>query len=182
MKIFLSLACIALFAFTSCKTPEARKPVSTNSGTYTRSIEMNKKRYANEEKDIIKMMDADTIDYKTSAYGFWYYYNKSNPLATDMPDPGELVEFQYNVKDLHGNTIYTTEELGAHTYIMDKEELFTGLREGLKLMREGETVTFVFPSYKAYGYYGDLKRIGTNMPIITTVTVNDIKPSNIVEP
>ena len=182
MKPFFLVACIALFAFTSCKTPEARKPLSTKSGTYMRSIEMNKKRYASEEKDIIKMMETDTIDYKTSAYGFWYYYNTSNPLATDMPEPGELVEFRYTVKDLQGNTIYTAEELGKHSYIMDKEELFTGLREGLKLMREGETVTFVFPSYKAYGYYGDLKRIGTNMPIITTVTITDIKSSNIVEP
>ena len=57
---------------------------------------------------------------------------------------------------------------------MDKEELFTGLREGLKLMKPGETVTFLFPSQKAYGYYGDTNRIGTNTPLICEVTVNSI--------
>ena len=57
---------------------------------------------------------------------------------------------------------------------MDKQELFTGLREGLKLMKAGETYTFIFPSQKAYGYYGDEKKIGANTPIITQVTVKSI--------
>ena len=57
---------------------------------------------------------------------------------------------------------------------MDQQELFTGLREGLKLMKAGETVTFLFPSQKAYGYYGDENKIGTNIPLICQVTVNSI--------
>jgi hypothetical protein len=40
---------------------------------------------------------------------------------------------------------------------------------------EGETVTFLFPSYKAFGYYGDKNKIGTNWLIKTKVTLNDIK-------
>ena len=63
---------------------------------------------------------------------------------------------------------------------MDQEELFSGLREGLKLMKAGETITFLFPSYNAYGYYGDENRIGANIPIKCEVTVNTIiqKESN----
>ena len=57
---------------------------------------------------------------------------------------------------------------------MDQEEIFTGLREGLKLMKPGETVTFLFPSQKAYGYYGDKNKIGTSTPVICEVTVNSI--------
>jgi FKBP-type peptidyl-prolyl cis-trans isomerase len=61
---------------------------------------------------------------------------------------------------------------------MDKQELMTGLREGLKIMKEGETVTFVFPSYKAYGYYGDMNKIGSNTPIISKVTIINIEQIN----
>ena len=42
-------------------------------------------------------------------------------------------------------------------------------------MKAGETVTFLFPSYKAFGYYGDKDRIGTNIPIKTTVTLHSIR-------
>ena len=59
-------------------------------------------------------------------------------------------------------------------YIIDKEELFTGLREGLKLMKPSERVTFIFPSQVAYGYYGDNNRIGTNVPLICEVVLNEI--------
>jgi hypothetical protein len=45
----------------------------------------------------------------------------------------------------------------------DKEELFVGLQEGLKLMKPGETVTSLIPFAKA-GYYGDTNRIGTSVP------------------
>ena len=57
---------------------------------------------------------------------------------------------------------------------MDQEEIFTGLREGLKLMKTGETVTFLFPSQKAYGYYGDQNKIGVNVPLMCEVTIHSI--------
>jgi hypothetical protein len=41
-------------------------------------------------------------------------------------------------------------------------------------MKEGEVVTFLFPSHKAFGYYGDKNKIGANIPIITTVSLYSI--------
>jgi gliding motility-associated peptidyl-prolyl isomerase len=70
--------------------------------------------------------------------------------------------------------IYSKEALKTQNYAMDREELFTGLREGLKLLKTGETATFLFPSQKAYGYYGDEHKIGSNTPIICEVTINSI--------
>ena len=46
-------------------------------------------------------------------------------------------------------------------------------------MKEGETVTFLFPSHKAFGYYGYEDKIGSNLPIQSTVTLNQIKTNNI---
>jgi len=51
-----------------------------------------------------------------------------------------------------------------------------GLRHAVKLMHKGETVSFIFPSHMAYGYLGDKEKIGTNVPLICKVTLNDIKP------
>ena len=78
------------------------------------------------------------------------------------------------MKTLKKEEIYSKNDLGQQTYYIDQQELFSGLREGLKLMKEGEVVTFIFPSQKAYGYYGDTNRIGTNTPLICEVTVNSI--------
>lgn len=50
-----------------------------------------------------------------------------------------------------------------------------GLRDGIKLMRKNEKVSFLFPSNMGYGYHGDDKKIGTNQPLICTVTLRDFK-------
>lgn len=164
--------------FFGCKTPEARKPVAQNSGSFiNESIQRNKKLVAKEEAQILEIIERDSDrEYITSENGFWYYYNKSSTdsLNTITPEFGDVVEFDYSIKSLDGQNIYAEGELPRRNYAIDKEELFGGLREGIKLMKEGEVVTFIFPSHKAFGYYGDKNKIGTNIPIITKVTLHSI--------
>lgn len=177
MKI--SLVTIFLLMLAGCKSPEARYPVSKNSGTYiSESIERNKKLVAREEEFIEDLiMEDSTREYQASNDGFWYYYNEKTTDTANVktPDFGDIVRFDYSIKTLNGEVIYAEGEKPTKEYAVDKEELFSGLRQGLKLMKEGETVTFVFPSHKAFGYYGDKDKIGTNVPIITKVTLHDIK-------
>lgn len=171
------LLILSVFLF-SCKSPEARKPVSQKSGSYIdAAVERNKKVVAAEEKAIAEIIEQDQEnEYITSTHGFWYYYQDRDTSATEKPAFGDLVTFSYNIRNLDGSVIYSTEELSPRTYKMDQEELFKGLREGLKLMHVGETVTFLFPSHKAFGFYGDRNRIGNNIPIMSTVTLEEIIP------
>lgn len=178
-KSFIYILFLALFA-TACKTPEARKPIKTISGSYIdASVVKNKKMIAEEEEDILAIIEKDTINnFFLSEKGFWYYYNTKVTTDSKTAYFGDIIEYEYDIRNLNGTFIYTQQELGIQKYYMDKEELISGLREGLKLLKEGETATFLFPSHKAYGYYGDLVRIGANMPIISTVTILNIEQIN----
>lgn len=174
--IIIVLACLAF----GCKSPEARQPVSTKSGSFIKeSAERNIKLYQREQQRISAIIESHPdIEYITSESGFWYYYNTKVEQDSITADFGDTVNFKYNVKDLNGSVIYSFDEIPTQNYNMDQEELFTGLREGLKLMKAGETVTFLFPSQKAFGYYGDTKKIGTNVPLMCQVTVNSITQNN----
>ena len=165
--IFIVALCV------SCKSPEARMPEIVQSGSFLKeSAERNKKLNELEYKQIEAIIeDNPDIEYLTSESGFWYFYENKIEEDTIQPQFGDLVDFHYNVSNIQGSEIYTTQN---KTYIMDKEELFTGLREGLKLMKPTESVTFIFPSQKAFGYYGDDNKIGTNIPLICEVTLNTI--------
>lgn len=176
----VSFFLMAIVCLVACKTPEARRPVSQSSGSFIKeSVERNKKVVAQEEELIQKIISEDsTNNYISSPNGFWYYYVSEDTTATRTPEFGDVVEFDFTMETLDGRNIYSEEELPRMTYAMDQEELFSGLREGLKLMNEGETVTFLFPSHKAYGYYGDKDRIGTNWPILSTVTLYSITSPN----
>lgn len=177
MNKLLTLALVLLAI--NCKTPEARRPISVKTGSsIDASVERNKKRMAQEQVSIEKMMLEQDKNYIASESGFWYYYNTKIEIDTlKTPLFGDIINYNYNIKALNGSLIYSKEAIKTQTYAMDKQELFTGLREGLKLMKTGETVTFLFPSQKAYGYYGDENKIGSNTPIICEVTVNSITPN-----
>lgn len=176
MNKTLAIIILATLVVVSCKSPEARRPVSVKTGSFIdASVERNKKLNAREQAIIEKLLKDQNRDYTASQSGFWYYYNnKVDSDSLKTPGFGDIVTFNYNVKTLNGHLVYSKEDTKTQTYAMDKQQLFTGLREGLKLMKTGETVTFLFPSQKAYGYYGDEHKIGTNMPLICEVTVHSI--------
>lgn len=152
-------------------------PESVQSGSFLKESALrNKKLNEAEQKQIKSIIKQNPeIEYIASKSGFWYYYNNQIENDTIQPKFGDIVDFEYNISSIEGDEIYTTAD---KTYVMDKEELFTGLREGLKLMKPSERITFIFPSQKAYGYYGDENKIGTNIPIICEVTLNTITQNN----
>jgi len=175
---YILIASVAL-AFTSCsqQQEQARKPISRTSGTFIKeSIERNKILIANEEKTIDSLIKNDTLkQYIASNKGYWYKYETKVEELTAFPKRGDIAFFDYEIKDLKSRIIYTKLEAKPQIYYIDKENIMMGLRDGIKLMKKGETVTFLFPSHMAYGYHGDNKKIGTNEPLICTVTLNDIK-------
>jgi gliding motility-associated peptidyl-prolyl isomerase len=176
--LFIILICC--IGIVSCKSPEARRPIQASSGSFIKeSAERNKKIYEEEKAIIQKFMDATSENsYITSESGFWYFYNtKLDSTSTQTPQFGDEITFTYDVKHLDGNLILSEEENGLQNYKIDQtyQDLISGLRDGLKLMKEGETVTFLFPSYKAYGYYGIENKLGTNIPVQSKVTLKSIK-------
>ena len=163
--------------FVSCSTPEARRPLTQKTATVlSKTIEQNKKLIAFENIVIENFIKKDSIHkYHSSNAGFWYYYQTQKQENSQLPKVGNLVKFTYNIEDLNGNAIYTQASLGIKKYKVDKEDFIPALQEGLKLMKVGETITFIIPSYRAFGLVGDGNKIGINQAIKSTVTLLNIK-------
>jgi gliding motility-associated peptidyl-prolyl isomerase len=181
MKIIKNIVPILMFVlfFLGCSQQKARKPISQTSGTFLKeSAERNKKLIASEETKIDSIIKSNPdSNYISSKKGYWYVYESKNDQDTLRPKKGDVAYFNYEIKDLRGNIIYSELELKPQEYHVDKEQkIIIGLRHGIKLMHKKEKITFLFPSHVAYGYHGDEKRIGANQPIICTLTLNDFKP------
>ncbi|MFP5436189.1 MAG: gliding motility-associated peptidyl-prolyl isomerase GldI [Bacteroidia bacterium] len=168
---------VMAISLTACSQQQARRPVSQSEGTFMKeSIERNKKLIANEEQKLDSIMKSTpNVKYLASNKGYWYFYDKEVTTDSITPKLGDIAYFDYEIKDVKGNVIYSQAELRPQVYKVDKQNIMMGLRDGIKLMNEGETVTFLFPSHMGFGYHGDNDRIGTNEPLICTVTLNDIK-------
>ncbi|RXP47063.1 gliding motility-associated peptidyl-prolyl isomerase GldI [Lutibacter sp. HS1-25] len=163
----------------SCMNPQPRKPVSIKTVSEDEtSILLNKSIIKNEEAVFKALMAKDSLTaYIASPNGFWYTYNvKSTNLQ--LPEVGDKILYTFDVFNVENNLIYGAQEIGLQSYVVDKQELLEGLRNGLKLMHEGDVVTFLFPSHKVYGYAGDQNKIGINQSLIYKVQLIKINKKN----
>jgi gliding motility-associated peptidyl-prolyl isomerase len=183
MKLLRIAGCLLLgMNLVTCCTQkeEPRRPISHASGEFMKqSIERNKKLNQSEESIIESIIKKDTaVDYISSTKGYWYYYHTKSSEPSPKPIKGDVAFFDYEIRDLKGNIIYSQNELKPQRYLVDKQNIMIGLSDGIKLMQKGEKITFLFPSHVAFGYHGDNNKIGTNQPLMCTVTLNDIRPEN----
>lgn len=164
---------LLLFAMVSCGGPEPRKPVKVKSGSYfTESVERSKKLLAKEEAMIKTIIDNDTaIDYSSNPNGFWYHIEVKNDTATYLPKNDDEVIVTYNLMTLNNDTLYSSADIGRVRLMVDKVQLFPGMRSAIKHLKEGERGTFLFPSSLAFGYHGDGEKIAPMTPIKSTVTL-----------
>ena len=172
----LTIVFIALIVASSCKQhQEARRPISQASGSFMkRSVERNKKLIIGEEGQIDSIIKSNPkIKYLASKKGYWYTYEIQNKLDTLTPKKGDVAFFDYEIKDLKGNVIYSELELRPQTYLVDKQNIMMGLRDGIKLMHKNEKVNFLFPSHMGFGFHGDNKKIGANQPLLCSVTLHN---------
>lgn len=180
MKKQLTFLALLALLFAACSQQQARRPVSRSSGTFMReSVARNQKLIAGEEARIDSIIKFDKAHHYTATpKGYWYYHVEKNATDTLRPHKGMVAYFDYEIQDLQGNVLYSQVELRPQTYVVDKQNILMGLRDGIKQMRKNETVVFLFPSHLGFGYRGDTKRIGPNTPLIVTVTLNDIQPES----
>ena len=178
MKIKI-LYFVILSLIISCGSPKPRKPIIRKTSSFmAESVERNKILNDKEEELFKHIMKNDSLnEYFNSEFGFWYYYKEKIDLNNEFPVRGDEVIFDYEIRSIQDSVIYTKEELGERNYLVDKEELITGLQEGIKIMKEGEIVIFLFPSHMAYGYTGN-ERISSNEPLIYNVHLKEIINKN----
>ncbi|SFW25799.1 protein involved in gliding motility GldI [Sinomicrobium oceani] len=165
-----------LFLFCACNEPQARRPVTVKTGEFfKKSVERNRELLEKEQKFIEELIKKDSIHtYIASPNGYWYHYIKKNTETSYRPKADDLILINYDIRYLNDSIIYSSEEIGNIRYKVDKEDLFPGLRTAVKLLKKGETATFMFPSSLAFGYHGDENRIGVNIPVKSTISLIDI--------
>ena len=182
MKYLLFLTSVLFVFLNSCKEPQPRKPINENKRferEYTIDSDRTKKKLDLEYLAIDKYILKDSTNtYINSTKGFKYCYLKKDSLNKPTPNYSDELLYNYNVTDIGNNIIYSKKQIGERTYFVDQESnIIEGLRQGLKLIKVGEEIRFIFPSQLAYGYRGDGLKIRPNIPLIYNVTLLNISKS-----
>lgn len=165
-----NLFLLSFLIIVSCKESEARRPVKhISSLALEKTVRINKRLFEKEQEQIQQYIALDSMNtYINSNKGFWYAYIEKNEKSM-QPVKGDVVVFEQEIEALDGTVLYSKDAIGLRNYVVDKEHIIKGIKEGIKIMREGEKVKFLFSSFVAYRLTGDLEQIRGNEPIVSTI-------------
>lgn len=114
-------------------------------------------------------------DLKLESSGLGYYYGvigaKSSGKAIKK---GSVVLYEYTIHMIDGTLLDSSQhELGQ--IIVDKSAGISGLHDGLKRLREGDSALFIFPPHVAFGLIGDGDKIPARATLVYSIRIKSVQ-------
>lgn len=171
----LAQSIILALVLISCRnTDESKSKPQLSQGEVTEKLlDANKAVVKAENDQIDKLIARNGWKMIETATGLRYEVIEKG--VGEKTSPGRLVKFDYEVKLIDGETIYSSAQNGPKEFVLGKGGVESGLEEGMLLLHVGDKVRFIIPSYLAHGLSGDQDKIPSKATLIYTVKLIDLK-------
>jgi FKBP-type peptidyl-prolyl cis-trans isomerase len=171
---------IVLVSFTTLQScqPEHEKPVQManpiSKKELKQKIEEANKMYVKRESDEIdQYIKFRGWNMKITGTGLRYMILKKGTGKTVLP--GMEATINYTVKLLDGTLCYSSDSLGEKTFLVEQDNVESGLHEGIQKLREGDKALFILPSHIAHGLLGDDSKIPSHSSVIYEIELLSVR-------
>jgi FKBP-type peptidyl-prolyl cis-trans isomerase len=117
-----------------------------------------------EQHDIDLFAKRTGLDLKTTGTGVRYLLLRDSAGPTAKPD--QWAKVNYTVVLLNGDSAYATEPGRPESFLVEMDQVESGLHEAIQLLSTGDSAVIVIPSYRAHGLIGDQERIPMRSSIV----------------
>lgn len=167
---------ILFLLFISCASEyNEQKPLSNEEikEATERIFNVNKAQVKKEKAEIEDYIKRKKLNVETSGTGLRYMITKSSEGKQAQAEMQATIE--YRVELLDGTLCYSSEEQGPRTFIIDHDNVESGIHEGVKLLREGEHAIFILPSHLAFGLTGNHDKVPPATPLAYSIDLIQLK-------
>lgn len=131
------------------------------------------KQILKEDVELIQnYVDSSDRKFTKTSHGFWI--SNSGQTSPTMAKTGDIIKYEFAVSDFNDQVVYTKNDHGLQDVMLGKSDIPRGLQMGLQMIEKGDSATFLFPSFLAFGGFGDQNKIKGNEPLIFNVYIKDI--------
>ena len=127
-------------------------------------IDANKIYIKQESDEIDRYVEHRHWQMITTGTGLRYMITKKGTGEKAMPQQIAKVNFKISLMD--GTLCYTSDSTGAKEFIIEQDNVESGLHEGIQYMHTGDKATLILPSYLAHGLLGDESKIPSRASVI----------------
>jgi gliding motility-associated peptidyl-prolyl isomerase len=174
-KVFLGLSMVAVLSLFSCNQERKKVPLQDISQEQVNEklVEANKAAIEIENRQIDQVIASKGWKMIKTATGLRYQELEKGSGA--FATAGKIARFEYDVQLITGETIYSSDNTGPKEFRIGSGGVESGLEEGILLLKTGDKVRFIIPSYLAHGLSGDQDKIPPKATLIYTVKLIDLK-------
>ncbi len=162
--LFFLLVCSC---FLACKERHKKPTRTTNIDSkefQNKLIEANKMYVKRESDEIDQYITHKGWNMITTGTGLRYMIIKKGSGA--QPKPGQSAKVNYKISLLNGKVCYTSDSVGPKEFIVEGDNVESGLHEGIQYMHVGDKAVLILPSYLAHGLVGDENKIPAKASVI----------------
>ena len=165
------------FIFASCGKNNKSSRNADTSFLHEPLINANKMYVEKESNEINEFIKKHQLEMNTSGTGLRYLiYKKANASSSSpLAIQGKLARVNYSISLLNGTKCYSSDSTGAREFLIGKDQVESGLHEGIQLMKVGEKALFILPSHLAHGLVGDGNKIPPRSTVIYEIELLSLK-------
>lgn len=136
-------------------------------------IEANK-MYVKRENDEIDQYVAHR-GWKMTTTGTGLRYMITQKGTGERAVNEKQAKVNYKISLLDGTVCYSSDSTGAKVFVIGKDNVESGLHEGIQLLHVGDKAIFILPSHLAHGLIGDENKIPPHATVIYDIQLLAIR-------
>jgi FKBP-type peptidyl-prolyl cis-trans isomerase FkpA len=156
----------------SCNNePESNMPTQQQ---VNRSMEDINREFARDERQMIESyIEQHGLEMASTGTGLRYFIYEEG--QGEMALNGQTASVNYKVSLLNGDEVYSSAENGVKEFLIGRDNVETGIHEGILHMNVGSKGIFILPSHLAHGLSGDNDRIPPRSSVVYDIELLSLK-------
>jgi FKBP-type peptidyl-prolyl cis-trans isomerase len=172
--LYLSIL-LLVFGFSSCKPNDKAEEKTISPEASSRKIKeqfvmVNQLLLQKESDEMDAYERSHQLKFVKTGSGVRFHVYKPS-VTGDSIHKGMPVSLNFTVFLLDGTLCYSSKEEGTKHFVVEQEQIESGIHVGLQYLKKGDKALILIPSHLAHGLLGDFKKIPPQMPIIYDVEV-----------
>lgn len=162
--------------FQSCG--DAHKKTAKQTNIYSKDfqdklVEANKMYVKQESDEIDQYVAHHGWQMTTTGTGLRYMITKKGDGAAAKID--QRAKVNYKISLLDGTVCYSSDSTGAKEFLIGKDNVESGLHEGIQYMHVGDKAIIILPSHLAHGLIGDESKIPPHASVLYELELLSLK-------
>lgn len=157
----------------SCQSDEPVSPGLSFIDVENAFVESNKYLIKLEEEAIDDFIER--FGWEMSKTGSGLRYKVHNEGFGKRAYYGDRAVINYEMFLITGDPVYSSDIKGPRSFVVGRGGVERGLEEGILLLKQGASATFIMPHYLAYGVPGDKNKIPKRATIIYKVELINLQ-------